>query len=66
MLTSEEAGCPPTSPAECNQLDRKPGPMLLLPHMRSGRRSAGFVDALTDGDRNSSTNRPILWLTGEQ
>ncbi|KAK9516655.1 hypothetical protein VZT92_024574 [Zoarces viviparus] len=40
--------------------------LLLLPHMLSGRRPAAFVDALTDGNRNSSTNRPILWLTGEQ
>lgn len=28
MLTSEEAGCPPTSPAECDQLDRQPGPSM--------------------------------------
>lgn len=40
--------------------------LQLLYHMRSGRSSAAFVVVLTDGNRNSSTNRPILWLTGEQ
>lgn len=28
MLTSEEAGCPPTSPAECDQLDTQPDPSM--------------------------------------
>jgi len=135
MLTSEEAGCPPTLPVKCDQLDKQvrslfvravidsrhrepsyclshyqatwgkstacsvryqlsvllhfllcfwfcpslkpsqgvstvspqssPLVLQLHPHMRSGRSSAAFVDALTDGNRNSSTNRPIHWLTGE-
>lgn len=40
--------------------------LQLLPHMFSARSSVAFVDVLTDGNRNSSTNRPILWLTGER
>lgn len=136
-LTSEAAGCPPTFPVECDQLERQPGlrmkplcrvcdrqqtqralhtacliirphggggqgnsmwcaisaqctashPALLLilswphawpktiipsplvlqflPHMCSGQSSSACVDALTDRKRNSSSNRPIVWLTGE-
>lgn len=37
----------------------------VTPHMHPGQSSAAFVHALTDRKRNNSTNRPILWITGE-
>lgn len=43
-----------------------PSPLQLLSHMHSGQGSAAFVVALTDGNRNSSANRPIVWLTGDR
>lgn len=43
-----------------------PSLLQLLPHMHSGQGSAAFVVALTDGNRNSSANRPIVWLTGDR
>lgn len=61
--------CPCLKPGQRESSVSSPSSPLvlqLLPHMRSGRSSAAFVDALTDGNRNSSTNRPIRWLTGEQ
>lgn len=43
-----------------------PSVLQLVSHMHSGQGSAAFVVALTDGNRNSSANRPIVWLAGDQ
>lgn len=43
-----------------------PSSLHLLPHMHSGQGSAASVAALIDGNRNSSANRPIVWLTGDR
>lgn len=43
-----------------------PSVLQLLSHMHSGQGSAAFVVALTDGNRNSSANRPIVWFAGDR
>lgn len=43
-----------------------PSLLHFLSHMLSGQVSAAFVLALTDGNRNSSTNRPIVWHPGDR
>lgn len=66
MWASASLRCVSLSSSHRAPAPSSPSVLQLLSHMHSGQGSAAFVVALTDGNRNSSANRPIVWLAGDR